>query len=748
MRAASQTQLSQRRPTTTTAASRTQALHHGLGTSIELLWLAAVVLVPLTFGPPDWSAFFDIPKVALMRTLAALILGAWTLEAALRVPVPRERLVSTDWPRHAIRWLNDYPPRWTIAAAAVLGVAALLSSVASAIPSTALWGYEQGRDGGSLLSIASVLTVFFAIALRLRSEQQAWRLVAAIAAGTTIASGYVLVQALGLDPFDLRRFLPGRVVGTFGNPIFAGAALLQGLPLVLAGAVVAGARWRPRASLAVGAVAAGVTIAAIVLTLARGPWVGAAVAASSFLALGWRVLPRERRRWLLALAGAAAALALLLLAAIDGSLGRALDRAGSIPAAAAGGLGGRDRIWDASLRLVATRPWFDFEAGAPIATRHLLGYGPDSFLYVYPLRERPVPDEAIRQTKAAHNQHVHAAVEQGVLGLLAALSVTFVPLIAGGYVLVRRSASYPWAHRLLLAALLSSVAGRAVEQLVGVAQLSDTLLHWAVLGLLVALPRTMGPAAAGRDERAAAPARLRLAWVPVVAIVAALLVTVTIGHAVDPVLASRQAALAARAGAQGDRVAELERVVRAVERAPAVVAYRLRAVAIFDETRGSGIPRENQAGLLELAVSVLEEGLEYQRLSLELNARLAVEHSQLVQHGTESAQSAALAAFERTAALQPNRWPLKRNLGVALLEAGRPADAVPPLSEAVTILGDAGPAAEVLLLQGIALRDAGRTHEAKASLEDALRRAPGGALESRIRTLLDGLAAATAGSGG
>ena len=32
----------------------------GLDRTIEGLWLAAVVLVPLAFGPPQWFAFFDV----------------------------------------------------------------------------------------------------------------------------------------------------------------------------------------------------------------------------------------------------------------------------------------------------------------------------------------------------------------------------------------------------------------------------------------------------------------------------------------------------------------------------------------------------------------------------------------------------------------------------------------------------------------------------------------------------------------
>ena len=59
--------MSRRRPVTMTVPS-SLSRRLGSGVPIEVLWLAAVVLVPPTFGPPGWLASFDTPKIALMRT--------------------------------------------------------------------------------------------------------------------------------------------------------------------------------------------------------------------------------------------------------------------------------------------------------------------------------------------------------------------------------------------------------------------------------------------------------------------------------------------------------------------------------------------------------------------------------------------------------------------------------------------------------------------------------------------------------
>ena len=722
--------LSRRRPVTTTVPS-SLSRRPGSGAPIEVLWLAAVVLVPLTFGPPGWLASFDTPKIALMRTLMALMLAAWTVDAALRVVVGGIPAIG-GWRGRTLGWLNAYPPRWTLAAAAATALVAAASTLGSAIPLTALWGFEQGGEGRSLLSTASVLALFFAIALRLRSERMAWRLVAAIGFVTVVAAAYIVTQALGMDPFELGRFKAGRLVGSFGNPIFAGAALLMGLPLVLAGSLAAAgpanAGWRgPSIAIAAGAVGGGVTAAAIALTTARGPWVGAAIAMVAFLAMGWRILPARARRRLVALAAASAAVALGLLASIGTpgaddpgsgatddprgggtSLATTLERVASAPAAAGGGFSGRNRIWEGSLRIAVSRPWFAFEEGSPVVVRHLLGYGPDSFPYVYPLGEEPSLRESVTLTRDAHNQYANMLVEQGVLGLIVSLSMTVVPLAAGGYVLVRRSAAYPWRTRLLLLGVLSALAGRAVEQLVGVDKLADSLLSWALLGLLVGLGGHAQPASRTPPASGVAGLRSRLVVAPLAAGTLVLLATVTMAQAVNPLLAAREAVSSDEARARSDGFVALDHMMAASARAPGVARYRLGAVALLDEVRGLDVPPEQRAAVLLSALAVLEEGLDHDRLSPELTQQLASHYLSLAEYDIAEGEPLAIEAFERTAALLPNHWQPKRNLAMVLLGAGRPADALPLLSEVIEMLGDASPVGDIRLLREAVRRDAER----------------------------------------
>ena len=498
--------------------------------------------------------------------------------------------------------------------AAATALITALSTASSAIPLTALWGFEQGGEGRSLLSTASVLALFFAIALRLRSARMAWRLVAAIGLVTAVAAGYVVIQGLEVDPFELIRLASGRVVGSFGNPIFAGAALLMGLPLILAGTLAAGGWRSPNIGLAVGAVAAGATAAAIALTMARGPWVGAAVAMVLFLAMGWRVLPRHALRRLVVLVGASAAVAFGLLIAIDDprgggtSLTATVERAASIPATASGGLSGRQQMWKTSLQIAVSRPWFTFEEGSPVVLRHLLGYGPDSFPYVYPLRQQPSLEKTVQLTGNAHNQYINMLVEQGVLGLLVSLGLTLVALATGGYVLVRRSAAYPWRTRLLLLAVLSALAGRAAEQLVGVDKLTDTLLFWVLLGLLVGLPVPPPSAGDAPPGSGTVGIRLRLVVAPLAAATLVLLAAVTMAQAINPLLAARDAILSVQARSRSDGFVALDRMMAATDRAPTVARYRLQTVALLDEVRNLDVlPPEQRASLLASALAVLKE---------------------------------------------------------------------------------------------------------------------------------------------
>jgi hypothetical protein len=249
---------------------------------IEALWLLPIVLVPLLFAPPGWFAYFEVPKVAIARAAAVAIVVLWAIDLALAVWFRGKPSIVQPIPRLR-EWLRKAPMRWGVVFGAAYLVWVALSTVASAVPAVALWGYEYGRDGQSLIGIASLIVFFMAIALRVHRPSQVWRLV-----GTTIASGlfvsiYAGLQAMELDPYDLSRILPGRVIGTLLNPIFLASMLLQVVPVALAAALilVSPTLERSKARLTWGIALAGIAglaLVIIVLTNARGPWVGTATA--------------------------------------------------------------------------------------------------------------------------------------------------------------------------------------------------------------------------------------------------------------------------------------------------------------------------------------------------------------------------------------------------------------------------------------------------------------------------------------
>ena len=63
--------------------------HAWINRAIELLWLVAVFLLPLAFFGQDYAqaeaviAYVEVPKVAVLRTLAGLLAALWLIDWGL-----------------------------------------------------------------------------------------------------------------------------------------------------------------------------------------------------------------------------------------------------------------------------------------------------------------------------------------------------------------------------------------------------------------------------------------------------------------------------------------------------------------------------------------------------------------------------------------------------------------------------------------------------------------------------------------
>lgn len=137
-----------------------------------------------------------------------------------------------------------------------------LSTVTSADPWAALWGVHHSYDG--LVQQVAYFVLFLA-ATRLEPSD----LVEPVCIGAALASAYVVVQAVGLDPIDWYRTADvgqyRRPFGTLGHANHAGAVAAMALPFALHSR--AWWRWPLVALLAV----------ALVVTLSRAAWAGALV---------------------------------------------------------------------------------------------------------------------------------------------------------------------------------------------------------------------------------------------------------------------------------------------------------------------------------------------------------------------------------------------------------------------------------------------------------------------------------------
>jgi hypothetical protein len=182
---------------------------------------AVVAVAAVAFWRPTLDVFGTVKATVV-------VLGALALGGAAAVGAARRRTVhlpAGSWPLAVIALL----------AALVVAVAVSPTPLRSAVG-------LPGRHGG-LIPYAAALGLALAAGISARREPDAARLtlVRALTAAGAAAAGYVLVQAVGLDPFPWTTVEGGEPhFGPFGNVDFA-SAWLGIVGVLLAGHAAAGA---------------------------------------------------------------------------------------------------------------------------------------------------------------------------------------------------------------------------------------------------------------------------------------------------------------------------------------------------------------------------------------------------------------------------------------------------------------------------------------------------------------------------
>jgi tetratricopeptide (TPR) repeat protein/O-antigen ligase len=745
--------------------------------AMEAVWLAGLVLIPITIAPQGFMvAYVQIPKIAMLRADALLLLGLWAWEWALttRSAVRAEQ-------RDVFSLLLHPPARWVVLAAGAILATTLLSTLLSPVPRVSLWGVNPGWDGYSFINLLTHLAIFLVVATHLRTWTQPRRILWAVAGAATIASIVGISQHFGFDPLRPET-ANGRTSLTFGNPIFAGSFLVMAIPLTLALVMSWQTRLRPLPHILLGAAPITLQSMALIFTSSRGPWIGLMVGLVVFLAVLARLYKREQvmRATAIVIISVAVAVFSTMLPS-DAPRVTVTERLGSIVESPTTGLSGRWGIWTNSVRIVATVPWPDTEEFVNLPSlswpilRPLIGFGPDVFPYVFPL------DSTSQRTTElgshGHNFAIHAAVETGLLGaaaysaLYGALGLTVLFLLRR----VRRG-EYPDVLSLAIVGLAGAMSGRFVEQLVGKGQVSDLLLFWTLAAALVALAsRPSGQMAELSPETPVSKPRARsrrrgrgggragqgpeLAKIGV-----ALVASITIAafwFQNDPpnLIAAKIAQFSANALEERDYSLAVGEIDLAIDLVPYSPVFHLHKGGILEQER---LTLSSQVALLEsdtaqrlqeitdpvkreaIATQAQAQIDQWNRRQVDLfriaydEAKLALEwnamdHRALSQAGQYSRELGAVDPTVRAEAIMINRtlvellpayWQAQDALAWAYVLTGQPELALAPLDRALKINSGSTNGSLAYYIRGVALNDLGRTQEAIEALEQSMELTP------------------------
>ncbi|MDX1435877.1 MAG: O-antigen ligase family protein [Anaerolineales bacterium] len=398
---------------------------------MEAAWLAAVVVVPLFFNVYS-SRIFEPDKIALLRSIALVLLAAWLVRIF-------ENGLQAD---------GDEGPRWkafikTPIVLPVLSLAAvyLLATLLSVVPEISFFGSYQRLQG--TYSTLSYLVIFGGLAANLRRRAQVERLITTLVLVSLPVSFYGLLQRNGLDPVPWAGNVSRRIASNMGNAIFVAAYLIMVVPLTIGRLIQAYRDILDEGRENVVAPFARATIyfiillfqlVAIYLSRSRGPVLGL-LAGLFFLFLV--IIIYSRIRWLTyTFIGLAAVLSIFLvtLNVEHGPLeslraSEWVGRFGHIFDSEQATNRVRVLIWEGAVDLVAPHEPLSYPDGtsdAFNAIRPLVGYGPESMHVAY---NRFYPPElgSLEDRNASpdrsHNETWDTLVTTGFFGLIAYLTL-------------------------------------------------------------------------------------------------------------------------------------------------------------------------------------------------------------------------------------------------------------------------------------------------------------------------------------
>ncbi len=449
---------------------------------IEIVYIFAILIIPIAFSPEEIFGFYQFPKEFLLHSSSNIILICIGLKFLLEPNTLINKLNSNKLPLISILLiLFSY----------------FLSSCFSINPISSFFGREYGMSSNSFQTYLALSVIFAGIFVIYENIKNITRIFISILAATSLISLIGLLQFFAPNVFETFTFYhQDRIVSTLGNPIYFGSVLLLGIQLsIIYFLNFYKIEEKNGLNFIWPIIIISIQYSALLLTLSRGPIIsfiiGAFIIFISYLTLCSKSLKKTISFILLPILISILIISLPTLKDDNEYFDQLVERSGSLSKdlelsieiesgteiISPNSFNYRGENWIGAIKLIKSWPKI-LDNSRSDYKRLLIGYGPDMYIFVYPIT---VPiQERIVISGNAHNLFLNIFIENGLIGFssLVFLIIIFFK-ISFPYLLTKNLE-----ERFYIISLLSILFSRLIEQQVGLAVITDLLFVYIVLALI------------------------------------------------------------------------------------------------------------------------------------------------------------------------------------------------------------------------------------------------------------------------
>ena len=449
----------------------------------ESIYLFVVFSIPLVFSPEEFLGFYQIPKEFILHFGANLLLILLPIIFILNPQKLISNIINNRLILFSILFILFSYAISTLFSISILG---------------SLWGREYGMSGNSLQTFFSLSVISISVIVTNSDKSQIRRLFLAIFASSTIVGFVGLMQNFLPNIFETFTFYhQDRVVSTLGNPIYLGSYLLiSNLLSIIYFFGFSEIKLKNKYSITLLIIALSVQISAIMLTLSRGPIISFFVGYIGITVAYFYLKDKSIKNLVIFFAiPILVSIAILNIpnnyeekyfdslversGSISKELELSIDIESGVNILSPNSFNYRGENWIGAFKLLKSWPTVLDNSNSNYL-RMLVGYGPDTYIYVYPIT---VPiQERIVISSHAHNIFLNILIENGAIGFISIIFLIWVILFKLKYKFMNSNNSL----KFIAISFGMIIVSRLIEQMLGVAVIND-LLYFYLLICIVAL---------------------------------------------------------------------------------------------------------------------------------------------------------------------------------------------------------------------------------------------------------------------